>query len=303
VSRIRSIHPGLWTDEAFVTLTPIARLFFMGIWNECDDAGSFEWSPLKLKMRILPADNADAAELLAELLGADTVMQYEVGGKRYGAVRNFCQYQRPKKPNSTYPQTDEVRKWVNTEARSTRDGSGEVGKELPTGGENPRQMEDGGDKGKREDPPKPPRKRRGGEGKTYLPDDWTPPPIADLTPKARACAELWERASYETVAEAFVLYWRRVHKPMSDWPATWCGWIIREHAKVMRDQKFGNAPPAANDTPAKPMTDADRAAYLAKLESSPWANGGTPRAEQPRANGGRVRSFGQLAAGIAESVQ
>jgi hypothetical protein len=166
MARIRSIHPGLWTDEAFVSLTPYARLVFMGIWTECDDMGSFEWSPLKLKMRLLPADNVDAAELLAELQAADCIMSYEIGGKRYGAVRNFCQYQRPKKPNSTYPQTEAVRDYVGTEARSTRDGtevtpastplgspptptsddaSGEpVGNQLPTGGEKCRQMEDGG---------------------------------------------------------------------------------------------------------------------------------------------------------------
>ncbi len=166
MARIRSIHPGLWTDEAFVSLTPYARLLFMGIWTECDDMGSFEWSPLKLKMRLLPADNIDAGELLAELEAADCIMSYEIGGKRYGAVRNFCQYQRPKKPNSTYPQTEAVRDYVGTEARSTRDGSeltpastspgsppppssgvasGElVGNQLPTGGEKCRQMEDGG---------------------------------------------------------------------------------------------------------------------------------------------------------------
>lgn len=166
MARIRSIHPGLWTDEAFVSLTPFARLLFMGIWTECDDMGSFEWSPLKLKMRLLPADNVDAGELLAELQAADAIMVYEEGGKRYGAVRNFCQYQRPKKPNSTYPQTEAVRKYVGTEARLTRDGSesepvstpsgtpqtppssgssGEpVGNQLPTGGEKSRQMEDGG---------------------------------------------------------------------------------------------------------------------------------------------------------------
>lgn len=144
MSRIRSIHPGLWTDEAFVTLSPFARLLFMGIWNECDDMGSFSWSPLTLKMRLLPADNVDALALMEELLSANAVMRYEDGGKSYGAVRNFCQYQRPKKANSTYPQTDEVRNWVNTEARSTRDGSEGVGNQLPTGGEKPRQMEDGG---------------------------------------------------------------------------------------------------------------------------------------------------------------
>lgn len=149
MSRIRSIHPGLWTDERFVCVSPMARLFFMGIWNECDDLGSFEWSPLKLKMRLLPADSADATALLAELEEAGSVLRYEVAGKAYGAVRNFCQYQRPKKPNSTFPQTDEVREWVNTEARSTRDGSEAGENQLPTGGEKSRQMKDEGDNGER----------------------------------------------------------------------------------------------------------------------------------------------------------
>ncbi|MEG8045764.1 hypothetical protein QP175_05765 [Sphingomonas aerolata] len=122
MARIRSIHPGLWTDETYVSLSPFARLMFLGIWNECDDMGSFEWSPIKLKMRLLPADSVDAIALLDELANASCITPYEAGGKRYGAVRNFCQYQRPKKPNSTYPQTEAVRNWVNIDARSTRDG-------------------------------------------------------------------------------------------------------------------------------------------------------------------------------------
>lgn len=148
MSRIRSIHPGLWTDEAFVALSPMARLMLMGIWNECDDAGSFAWSPLTLKMRILPADNADAAALLEEMISTRAIMRYEVAGKIYGAVRNFCQFQRPKKPNSVHPQTPEVAAWVNTDARSTRDGSEAVPNELPTTSVNGRQMEDGGGNGK-----------------------------------------------------------------------------------------------------------------------------------------------------------
>lgn len=144
MSRIRSIHPGLWTDEAFVSLSAMARLLLLGLWNECDDMGSFSWSPLTLKMRILPADSADAALLLGEMIEAGIVMRYEVAGKAYGAVRNFCQYQRPKKPTSTHPQTDEVREWANAEARSTRDGGEAVGNESETGGEKRRQMKDGG---------------------------------------------------------------------------------------------------------------------------------------------------------------
>lgn len=89
-----------------------------------------------------------------------------------------------------------------------------------------------------------PRKR--GKGATVIPKDWVACMLSDLTPKARACAEQWTRASYETVAEGFALYWQRTGKTTKDWHAAWCGWIIREHAKVMRDQKFGNAAPSIN---------------------------------------------------------
>jgi hypothetical protein len=139
VARIRSIHPGLWTDEAFVCVSPLARLLFIGIWNECDDQGSFEWSPLKLKMRILPADNVDVNELLAELAGNGCILSYELDGRKLGAVRNFGKFQRPKKPNSIYPQTDEVRKWCAT-------GSEPLPHHAATASEIRPQMEDGGDK-------------------------------------------------------------------------------------------------------------------------------------------------------------
>lgn len=144
MSRIRSIHPGLFTDEAFVSLSPMARIFLMGIWTECDDIGLFEWSPLKLKMRLLPADAADPVELLAEIEAQNCIMKYESGGKFYGAVRNFCQFQRPKKANTVHPQIRQVLAFVNLEARSIRDGSPPVPHQLPTNGEKSRLMEDGG---------------------------------------------------------------------------------------------------------------------------------------------------------------
>ncbi len=187
MARIRSIHPGLWTDETYVTLSPFARLLFLGIWNECDDMGSFEWSPIKLKMRLLPADSVDAVALLDELAEARCIMSYEAGGKRYGAVRNFCQYQRPKKPNTVYPLTEAVRDWVNIKARSTRDGgegytpsaksNGEaVGNQSPTGGEKSRQMkEEGGRRETTTDKPVvvAPRKRAASKPPVDIPE-WMP---------------------------------------------------------------------------------------------------------------------------------
>lgn len=98
--RIRSIHPGLFTDEAFMTASPHARLLFIGLWGEAWDDGIFEWKPLTLKARLFPADNLDMPALLAEIEGLNFIRRFEAGGKALGAIRNFQRFQRPKKPNS-----------------------------------------------------------------------------------------------------------------------------------------------------------------------------------------------------------
>lgn len=107
MARIRSTHPGQWTDEAFVSCSPLARLLAIAIRNEADDQGVFEWKPLMLKMRLLPADDCNVAELLAELEATNQVTRYEVAGKAYGLIRNFTKFQRPKKPNAVHPLPEE----------------------------------------------------------------------------------------------------------------------------------------------------------------------------------------------------
>lgn len=79
-------------------------------------------------------------------------------------------------------------------------------------------------------------------GRSLIPADWTPPAVSSLPPRAKALAEQWTNASYQTQAEGFVLYWRNERKMRPDWTGTWANWIIRIHGQVMRDQKFGNAP-------------------------------------------------------------
>ena len=140
MSRIRSIHPGLFTDEAFVSVSMTARVFAPGLWTECDDHGVFEWKPLTLKMKIFPADNVDIEALLGELVAADMVREFSVDGKNYGAVRNFCKYQRPKKPAYRFPIPDVLRTYI-----ASKDISSEaVPHQSHTSTENSPQMEDGG---------------------------------------------------------------------------------------------------------------------------------------------------------------
>lgn len=112
MSRIRSIHPGLFTDESYMALSLAARELIKGLWVEADDQGVFQWKPLTLKARIFPADNIDVKAVLTELAGLNFVRQYEHDGQQLGAIRNFRKFQRPKFPNATHFIPDDLRSYV-----------------------------------------------------------------------------------------------------------------------------------------------------------------------------------------------
>jgi hypothetical protein len=149
MARIRSVHPGLWTDEQFVACSPLARLLLIGLWNEADDQGVFEWKPVSLKMRLLPMDNVDVTELLGELTAVRAIGPFQMADKRYGAIRNFRKFQRPKSPNATHPLPPDLRSYVGLSEASGETGGDEVPSFPPKGEKSP-QMEDGGDKRKEE---------------------------------------------------------------------------------------------------------------------------------------------------------
>ena len=139
MSRIRSVHPGLFTDEAFMSASAHARLLMIGIWTEAWDDGVFEWKPLTLKAKLFPVDNVDVAALLAELESLNVIRPFAAKGKSYGAIRNFRKYQRPKKPNSSGVLSGEFETYVG----SNDDNSEEVPNHSPTTSEKSPQMEDG----------------------------------------------------------------------------------------------------------------------------------------------------------------
>lgn len=156
MARIRSVHPGLFTDEAFVSLSSDAQIFLIGLWTEADDQGVFEWKPVSLRMRLRPAKDGAVDGLLEEIETVNIIRSFEFEGRKYGAIRNFRKYQRPKSPNSIHPVTDDIRNYVGlTQAISEIDDGGGGGTseidddERATTSEIPPQMEDGG--GRRED--------------------------------------------------------------------------------------------------------------------------------------------------------
>lgn len=107
MARIRSVHPEQWNDEDFCTLSLPARLLALGMRNFADDNGAFEWKPLRMKMRVFPADSIDVEPLLNELEQTGLVRRYVTGGTTYGLIRNFRRFQRPKSPTGSYPKPSE----------------------------------------------------------------------------------------------------------------------------------------------------------------------------------------------------
>ena len=83
MSRIRSIHPGLWTDDSFMSLSAFARLLYIGLLNEAWDDGVFEWKPLTIKARIFPVDSVDVPALLDELVEVLVQVQEPTDGIRH----------------------------------------------------------------------------------------------------------------------------------------------------------------------------------------------------------------------------
>lgn len=127
MARIRSIHPGIFTDEAFVALSMPARVLLIGIWTEADDHGVFEWKPVMLKMRIFPADDAKVDALLEELVAVNVVAKFSRDSHEYGVVRNFTKFQKPKKPNYKHILPDEFRTYVGLKPPSSEPSAAKGG--------------------------------------------------------------------------------------------------------------------------------------------------------------------------------
>jgi len=247
MARIRSVHPSLFTDEAWVSCSPLARLLYIGLWTDADDQGLFEWKPLQIKMRLLPGDSADVPALLAELIGADLISGLESGGKKLGAIRYFRKFQRPKKPNATFVLPAE---WVNYVGLSGDDGEPEgdepppVGNQFPPSGENSPQREDGG--GVKEE-----RSETNVSSLSQRASPKAKSPIAEGFPGQPEVAE-----AAEMVAEAGVVLDAADHakrfrghaltndRRVADWGAAWRSWVEIEIGKA----PAAAAPPA----PAEP---------------------------------------------------
>ena len=267
MARIRSIHPGIWTDEAFMEASAFGRLLIFGLWNEAFDDGVFAWKPLTIKARIFPVDNVDIDELLLGLERLGVIRSFMSNGKRYGAIRNFQKYQRPKKPNSSGALSDELAVFVGkNETASEIDSDQEslspepVPNQFRTSTEISSQREDGGGRredggGKREEV----NRKEEKEGSLRSPSKKKSPPEkracrlpVDWSPSDSACEFAKDQVGdrWRIELEKFRDYWiGKSGKDATklDWDATWRNWIRNSHEKIQTGSNRHERPNALMD--------------------------------------------------------
>lgn len=93
MARIRTIKPEFFTSHDIVSLSPLARLFYVSLWCEADREGRLSWNTKTFKMRYLPADDCDIESLSQELIDANLIILYEIEDKEYAEIPSFKNHQ------------------------------------------------------------------------------------------------------------------------------------------------------------------------------------------------------------------
>lgn len=134
MARIRSIKPEFFTSEDIVSLTPLARVFYIALWCESDREGRLSWKPRTLKMRYLPGDDCDVDTVAQELIDGGQIALYEVDGAMFAEIPSFKKHQviNNRESESVLPARVKVAS-ARVKAEGRKEGKGKEGKELATG--------------------------------------------------------------------------------------------------------------------------------------------------------------------------
>lgn len=91
--KIRGVKPDYWTDEGVVELSIPARLLFIGLWNYACDNGHVQDKSKQIKMRVLPTDEVNCAELLREIETQGLIQRAD----GWITIPNLSHHQKPHK--------------------------------------------------------------------------------------------------------------------------------------------------------------------------------------------------------------
>lgn len=95
MARQRTLKPTFFTNEDLGECSPLARLFFAGLWCWADREGYVEDRPKRLRAEILPYDQVEGEQLVAELVSRGLLERLDVAGTRVIRIVNFLKHQDP----------------------------------------------------------------------------------------------------------------------------------------------------------------------------------------------------------------
>ena len=101
MARKRMIDPKFWQDDKMMSLTPMHRLLFIGIWNYSDDAGIHKNSDSMLKAEVFPCDDItveEVGQLKDKLIQQQLIVPFNSEGIELFYVKNWKIYQAIQKP-------------------------------------------------------------------------------------------------------------------------------------------------------------------------------------------------------------
>lgn len=79
MARIRTIKPEFFTSADVTSMSPLARLLYIGLWGVADREGRMKWRPADFKLQILPGDACDIYALCQEVIDRGMVVLYGDG--------------------------------------------------------------------------------------------------------------------------------------------------------------------------------------------------------------------------------
>lgn len=91
--RNRILKEGFFRNYELAQLPPLARILFEGLWLIADKEGRLWDRPQQIKAEVLPYDDCNADDLLAQLANSDFIFRYESQGKKCIEVANFSKHQ------------------------------------------------------------------------------------------------------------------------------------------------------------------------------------------------------------------
>lgn len=169
--RIRTIKPEFPLSESMGRVSRDARLLFIMLWTQADDAGRMRASPMLLANTLMPYDSdafARIPEWLAELSREKCIQVYEVEGNHYLEVCKWKDHQRIDHPSpSKLPPFDLSLARIPESVDEPREDSRAIREDSSRSA------------GARADRDRDRDRERTGKGKEELSGNYKPPPPAD----------------------------------------------------------------------------------------------------------------------------